>query len=253
VKCILDRGLCLIHLKNIRKCFGTAEALKGVSFTIRPGEVLGLLGHNGAGKTTTLRLIATLLDPTDGVIERPPDFKRLLGFFQDNPFLFDYLTGREMLYFMASLYKVPRETIQPRVQSFLSLLELDGRANQLIATYSRGMRRKISLAGSLLHDPSYWLLDEPTEALDPVAIRILKNLITERRLAHGAVVLSTHQLVLAEEQCDRLVILDHGRKVFEGTLAELRSYAPNHSSLEDIYIQLVGGRNRRATLQGEHK
>lgn len=232
----------MIRLTSTRKRFGAVEALKGISFTIRPGEVLGLLGHNGAGKTTTLRLITTLLDPTEGTIDRPPDFKRLLGYFPDDPFLFDYLTGREMLYFMASLYQITREAIQPRTQHLLELFELDKKADQLLVTYSRGMRRKISLAGSLLHDPFYWLLDEPTEALDPVAVRNLKDLIASRRQLNRAVVISTHQLALAETVCDRLVILNHGSLIFDGTLADLKERTPDHATLEDIYIQLVGAR-----------
>jgi ABC-2 type transport system ATP-binding protein len=237
----------LIRLTDIRKRFGTTEALKGVSFAIRPGEVLGLLGHNGAGKTTTLRLITTLLDPTEGTIDRPPDFKRLLGYFPDDPFLYDYLTGREMLHFMASLYRISREAIQPRTQYLLELFELDKKADQLLVNYSRGMRRKISLAGSLLHDPVYWLLDEPTEALDPVAIRNLKELIKSRRELNRAVVISTHQLALAETVCDRLAILDHGNLIFDGTLENLRERTPEHATLEDIYIQLVGARNNGLT------
>jgi ABC-2 type transport system ATP-binding protein len=239
----------LIRLTNIRKCFGTTEALKGISFTIRTGEVLGLLGHNGAGKTTTLRLITTLLDPTGGTIGRPPDFKRLLGYFPDDPFLFDYLTGREMLYFMASLYQISREAIQPRTQYLLELFELDKKADQLVTSYSRGMRRKISLAGSLLHEPVYWLLDEPTEALDPVAVRNLKDLIAARKHQNRAVVISTHQLALAEAVCDRLVILDHGRLIFDGTLTELKERTPDHATLEDIYIRLVGTRSNGSLME----
>jgi len=230
----------VIRLTNITKRFGTTEALRGVTFAIHPGEVLGLLGHNGAGKTTTLRLITTLADPTEGTIDRPPEFKRRLGYFPDDPFLFDYLTGREMLYFMASLYGISREAIQPRTRHLLELLELDKKADQLLVTYSRGMRRKISLAGSLLHDPVYWLMDEPTEALDPVAVRNLKDLISSRRELNRAVVISTHQLALAEAVCDRLVILDHGCVIFDGTLTELKERAPVHATLEDIYLQLVG-------------
>ncbi len=223
----------MIHLRNVGKRFGSITALEGVTFTIRPGEVLGLLGHNGAGKTTTLRLITTLLEPTTGFIERPPDFKPRLGYFADEPFLFDYLTGRELLYFMGSLYRIPAGMIQDRSTEYLRLFELSRNADHLLVTYSRGMRRKISLVASLLNDPFYWLLDEPTEALDPVAIRKLKEIIAGRRRDGRAVVLSTHLLTLAEEVCDRLIVLDHGKIVFDG------AYRPGTSSLEDLYLKLV--------------
>jgi ABC-2 type transport system ATP-binding protein len=220
----------MIRIQNLKKRYGTKEALKGISFEIRRGEVLALLGHNGAGKTTTLRVIATLLDPTEGSIDRPPDFKSVLGFLPDNPFLFEYLTGREMLYFMASLYGIPQAEVQPRARHYLELFELAKQADQLITTYSRGMRRKISLIGSLLHEPVYWLLDEPTESLDPVAIKNLKDLIATRKADNRAILISTHQLALAESVCDRLIILSQGAIVFAGPVSEMEI------SLEDLYL-----------------
>lgn len=230
----------MIHAQDLVKHFGRTEALKGITFTLRPGEVLALLGHNGAGKTTTLRLITALLDPTSGSIKRPADFKSKLGFLPDEPFLFDYLTGREMLYFMASLYKIRREEIQPRAQHYLQLFELGKAADQLMVAYSRGMRRKISLIGSLLHDPVYWLLDEPTESLDPVAIRNLKELIASRKRENKAVLISTHQLAVAEAVCDRLLILNQGSIVFDGPLQALET------PLEDFYLAISSGETKDA-------
>jgi len=220
----------MIRIQNLKKCYGTKEALKGISFEIRRGEVLALLGHNGAGKTTTLRVIATLSDPTEGSVEHPQDFKSMLGFLPDEPFLFDYLTGREMLHFMASLYRIPRAEVPLRAQHYLELFELARQADQLINTYSRGMRRKISLIGSLLHDPVYWLLDEPTESLDPVAIKNLKDLIASRKADNRAILISTHQLALAEAICDRLIILNQGSIVFEGPVSNL------DAPLEVLYL-----------------
>jgi len=220
----------MIRIHNLKKCYGTKEALKGISFEIRRGEVLAILGHNGAGKTTTLRVITTLLDPTEGSIERPPDFKSVLGFLPDDPFLFEYLTGREMLHFMASLYGIPRPEVHQQTRYYLELFELTRQADQLITTYSRGMRRKISLIGSLLHDPIYWLLDEPTESLDPVAIKNLKDLIATRKAENRAILISTHQLALVESICDRLIILNQGTIVFTGPVSEMAI------SLEDLYL-----------------
>ncbi|MGD0308576.1 MAG: ABC transporter ATP-binding protein [Acidobacteriota bacterium] len=222
----------MIRVRDLTKHFGRKAALNGISFTLHPGEVLALLGHNGAGKTTTLRLITTLLDPTSGSIDRPANFKLQIGFLPDEPFLFDYLTGREMLHFTASLYRVSAEDIRRRTEFYLRMFELQKVADQLIVSYSRGMRRKISLIGSLLHDPIYWLLDEPTESLDPVAIRNLKDLIASRKREDKAVLISTHQLAIAEAVSDRLVVLNQGSIVFEGPLHALET------PLEDFYLAI---------------
>lgn len=229
----------MIRLVQVTKRFGGKEALKQVDLTLERGEIIGLIGHNGAGKTTTLRLIAGILDPSEGTIQRPENFKAELGYLPDEPFAFDYLTGEEMLYFIASLYQLPKDRIQPKVRYYLQLFELEKQADHLIKTYSRGMRRKTALIGSLLHEPAYWLLDEPTESLDPVAIRVLKDLIKNARADNRGVVVSTHQLTLAESLCDRLVILRNGSVVFAGTMDELRARAASTASLEDIYFSLV--------------
>lgn len=229
----------MIRLSQVTKRFGSKVALKQADLTLGRGEVIGLIGHNGAGKTTTLRLMAGILDPSEGTIERPENYRAELGYLPDEPFAFDYLTGEEMLYFIASLYQLPKDKIRPKVRYYLELFELDKQANRLIKTYSRGMRRKTALIGSLLHDPAYWLLDEPTESLDPVAIRVLKDLIRNARADNRGIVVSTHQLMLVESLCDRLVILRHGRVVFAGTMEELRARVASTASLEDIYFSLV--------------
>ncbi len=230
----------MIRVSNLRKSFGTREALKGISFELRRGEVLALLGHNGAGKTTAMRLIATLLEPCAGSIERPANFKAVLGFLPDSPFLFEYLTGREMLQFMASLYRIPRDEAELRTRRYLDLFELGQHADRLITTYSRGMRRKISLIGSLLHDPVYWLLDEPADSLDPPAVKNLKDLIAAQRARNRAVLLSTHQLPLVETVCDRLIILNEGEIVFTGEVAG--------KSLEDLYLHYTASSTPSARL-----
>jgi ABC-2 type transport system ATP-binding protein len=229
----------LIRLAQVTKRFGGKEALRRVDLALDRGEIVGLIGHNGAGKTTTLRIMAGILDPSGGAIHRPQNFRAELGYLPDEPFVFDYLTGEEMLCFMASLYQLPEETVQPKIRYYLKLFELDRQAHSLIKTYSRGTRRKTALIGSLLHEPAYWLLDEPTESLDPVAIRILKDLIKKARAENRGVVVSTHQLGLAESLCDRLVILNGGSVVFAGTMDELRTRAASDASLEDIYFSLV--------------
>ncbi len=229
----------MICLRQITKRFGPKEALKEVTFALDRAEVVGLIGHNGAGKSTALRLMAGILEPSEGAIVRPSGYRSQLGYLRDEPFAFEYLTGREMLCFTGSLYQVPDELLQLRLESLLRLFELEKQADDLIKTYSRGMKRKTALIGSLLHDPAYWLLDEPTESLDPAAIRNLRTLIGRRRSANCGILVSTHQLAFAESLCDRVILLNHGRIVFAGTLDELRQGFGGDASLEDIYFDLV--------------
>lgn len=229
----------MIRLAHVTKMFGRKEALKHLDFSLDRGEIVGLIGHNGAGKTTALRLMAGILDPSEGSIQRPENYQALLGYLPDEPFAFDYLTAVEMLYFVAALYQLPKDLVQPKIEYYLQLFELEPQADHLIKTYSRGMKRKTALIGSLLHEPAYWLLDEPTESLDPVAIRNLKDLIKSARNANRGVVVSSHQLPLVETLCDRLVILNRGSVIFNGTMVELRARVTSPDSLEDIYFSLM--------------
>jgi ABC-2 type transport system ATP-binding protein len=241
----------MIRLTQVEKVFGKRRALRSASFVLRRGEVVALLGHNGAGKTTTLRLMTGLLEPTSGRVdvldhEVGPTlsgraFKERLGYVPDEPFLYPYLTGREMLELVGSLYRLAPDRLARNLRRHAESFELAPALEQLLHGWSRGMKRKLSLAASLLHEPLYWLLDEPTESLDPVAIRVLKQRIVEHRDDRRAVLISTHQLGLAEELCDRLVILHEGSVVFEGTISELRRTAGGDlSSLEEIYFRVFG-------------
>lgn len=232
----------MIQLSQVTKRFGGKEALKSTTFQLKPGEVVGLLGHNGAGKTTTLRLMVGLLDPSTGSISRPANFRSVTGYLPDEPFLFDYLTGREMLNFMAALYGIPRPVTEHRLRSLLSSLEMGSQADRLLKGYSRGMRRKISLIGSILHEPLYWLLDEPTESLDPMAVKTLKDLIAMRRNQGGSVMISTHNLTVAESLCDRILVLHEGSLLLSSTMRRLRTIGEGTMCLEDLYVRLLSSR-----------
>lgn len=239
----------MIRIRNLVKRFGTRVILKDISFDVRRGEVLGLLGRGGAGKTTAIRVMATVLDPTAGAVEVDDadipvlparrGFKARIGYFPDDPFVFDYLTGREMLYFMATLYQVPHEDIASRASYYLRMMDMDRCADNLMRTYSRGMRRKVSLIGSLLHQPLYWFLDEPTEALDPSAVRHLKGLVQRARAQNRSVVVATRDLALAESMCDRILVMDRGAVIFDGGVPELRCRTAAPVSLEDVFLHLA--------------
>jgi ABC-2 type transport system ATP-binding protein len=240
----------MILVRELVKNFGTRNVLKGLSFDIRRGEVLALLGEPGAGKTTTLRLLCNILEPTTGRVEiADPDipvlpdgrgFKARVGYFPAEPFLFEYLTGREMLYFIATLYHVRREEADLRVDYYLRMLNLSGEADRLLKHCTRGVRRKISLVGSVLHQPLYWFLDDPAEALDAAAVTSLKALICCMKAEGRGVMICTDQPDFAMEVCDRVLVLRHGEVEFCGSTAELRVRVEGAAELKGVYRALSG-------------
>ena len=230
---------------SLARHFGRAEAVADVSLTVRAGEIVGFLGANGAGKTTTLRCVAGLLTPHNGRIavagadlaREPRVAKARLGFVPDHPFLYDKLSAREFLAFIAALYDLPADAAERRAESLLERLGLSAHASRLIEGYSLGMRQKTSIVAALLHSPPLVLLDEPLNGLDPASARVLKDLLRDHAAAGGGVLVSTHLLDVAERLCDRVVILRAGRVLAEGTLAELRG-GDSARSLEDVFLEL---------------
>ena len=237
--------LAVVH---VTRRYGELTAVRRLSFEVRAGEILGFLGPNGAGKTTTLRVCAGLLRPDEGEIQvagfslarEPRKARASMGFVPDRPFLYERLTAREFLEFVAALYDVPTGTAQARADELLERLELASPADDLIETYSHGMRQKVSLAAALIHDPPLVMLDEPLIGLDPLGARTLKDLLHERSARGLGVLVSTHLLEVAERLCDRVVILSRGEKLAEGTLAELRG-GRAQATLEDVFLERTRG------------
>jgi ABC-2 type transport system ATP-binding protein len=237
----------LIEASGLTKAYGRSAALAvdSLTLTVDPGELFGFLGPNGAGKTTTIKLLVGLLTPTAGSARvggfdlrtHPLEAKQRIGYVPDNPHLYDKLTGREFLEFIADIYSMPAgKAREEEIGRILALVDMDSRADGLIASYSRGMRQKMALGAALLHKPSALFLDEPTVGLDPSSIRLLKDIL--RRLCreeNTAVFLSTHTLEVASEICDRVGIFDRGRLVAVGTPAELSAQAPS-GRLEDVFL-----------------
>lgn len=240
----------MIKTDGLCKRYGTLTAVDGLNLEVGPGELFGFLGPNGAGKTTTIRMLTGLLRPTAGrvfiggydVQREPVRAKALLGYVPDEPVLYEKLTGREFLTFMADLYRVDGSRRNERIPELLELFGLTERGDDLIQSYSRGMRQKIAVAGALVHEPRVLILDEPTVGLDPRSARVLKDVLRALTGRGVTVFMSTHVLEIAERMCTRVGIIDRGRLIACGTMEELRAQAREDSAtLEDIFLKLTGG------------
>lgn len=238
----------MIEVDGLHKLYGNFPAVQGLSFRVAPGEVLGLVGPNGAGKTTTIRSIAGIIIPTSGRISiaghdlsrDPVAAKTALAFIPDEPHLFEYLTVEEHLRFIARLYQLG--DVSDRIPGLLEELDLADKRAALPGELSRGMKQKLAIACGLLHHPQALLLDEPLTGLDPVGIRRMKTTIMRRAEGGAAVILSSHLLHLVEEICTRVLIMQRGRAVAFGTIAEILDTRPDLQSrnLEDVFLALIG-------------
>ena len=240
----------MIELVRLHKRFGRTEAITKLSLEVEAGEVFGFLGPNGAGKTTTIRMMMGLLEPTSGRIRlgghdlqvRPREAKRLCGFVPDRPHVYEKLSAREFLEFVAGLYQVPSQEARSRTEELLGLFDLREWADELMESYSHGMKQRAALAAALVHAPRILVLDEPMVGMDPRGARLLKS--TFRQLADSGVCvfLSTHSLDVAEECCDRIGIIHRGRLAAIGSLDELRARAggARDERLESLFLRLTG-------------
>ena len=236
----------MVQVESLTKLYGEFTAVNDLSFSIRPGEVVGLVGPNGAGKTTTLRCLAGIIPPTRGKVRvcghdlanEPLAAKQSLAFFPDEPRLFDYLTVWQHLTFVARIYQV---TDYASIgNTLLEELELAGRKDALPGELSRGMKQKLAIACGLLHSPKMIFFDEPLTGLDPIGIRRMKVSILKRAREGAAIIISSHLLHLVEEISSRILILKDGKKVIDGTLAEVAqtfSGSADDDSLEEIFLR----------------
>jgi ABC-2 type transport system ATP-binding protein len=243
----------MIEVLALSKRYGDFPAVTDLSFSAQPGEVLGLVGPNGAGKTSTLRCLAGIIPASSGTVriaghdiaQNPVAAKRALAFLPDEPRLFDYLTVRQHLNFVARIYGVADH--EALAQPLLEELEIADKADELPGALSRGMKQKLAIACGLLHGPSVMFFDEPLTGLDPLGIRRMKDSILKRARAGATVVLSSHLLHLLEEVCSHVLILKKGQKIAHGTLAEVSAQFSNgeaNVSLEEVFIRATGGTER---------
>jgi ABC-2 type transport system ATP-binding protein len=239
----------LILTQNLVKKYVDKPAVDQVSFEVYSGEIFGFLGPNGAGKTTTIKMIVGLLQPTSGsvrvggfdVLTQPQYAKATCGYVPDEPNLYPKLSGRELLRFVGSLYRLPRDQVERRIDELLRLFDLTQAGDDTIDSYSHGMQQKTALAAALVHDPKVLVLDEPTVGLDPKSARLIKDLLRQMAERGAAIFLSTHILEIAERMCDRIGIINQGRLIAVGTMDELRAIGSGKTSLEDIFLNLTGG------------
>jgi ABC-2 type transport system ATP-binding protein/sodium transport system ATP-binding protein len=240
----------LVRVENLTRRFtvpgGEVEALKGISFEVRAGEVYGLLGPNGAGKTTTLRIILGLLRPTSGqaslaghrATDSPELVKHSIGLVSTTAGLYQHLSVREMLLFFADLYDVPPETARAELGRLAEILGLTELLDRRCATLSTGQKQRVNLARALIHRPPVLLLDEPTLGLDVLGSQVVAEFVEHLRAEGKAVILTTHRLDEAERLCDRFGLLHKGQLVLAGTLAELQAQT-GCKTLVEMFVGLV--------------
>lgn len=238
----------MIEIQGVSKRYANSarKAVDNLSFTVRPGEICGFLGHNGAGKTTTIKMIVGLLKPDEGTVKvagydvqrDPLKAKQALAFVPDTPEIYPQLTGLEYLNFIGDIYGVTGSERKERIARFAEAFELTGALGDRVNAYSHGMQQKIVLMGALLHNPPVWVLDEPMVGLDPRAAHILKELMAEHTKKGNSVLFSTHVLEVAEKLCDRVAIMKEGQIVAEGAVADLRAERGGES-LESIFLGMT--------------
>lgn len=240
----------MIEIDHVTKRYGSFCAVNDISLSVRPGEIFGFLGVNGAGKTTTLKMLAGILKPTSGSIriggfdisEEPEKAKAITGYIPDRPHLYNKLSGREFLYFVAELYRVRLADADERIDQLLHEYRLTEWQDELIESYSHGMKQRIATCAALLHRPKVLIVDEPMVGLDPHGAKMLKDSFRQYAKAGMSILLSTHSLNVAEEVSDRLAIIHRGTIISIGTLADIRSQAGGtQEDLEEMFLQITAG------------
>jgi len=243
----------LIQVTGLEKTFhdrkkGDVHAVRGISFTCRPGQVFGLLGRNGAGKTTTLRMLATILVPTGGtatvagfdIVEKSAEVRRRIGYLSGETKLYDRLTGRELLQYFGSLAGMPGAAVAARIEALTERFVLAELLDVRVGKMSTGMKQRLSIARVVFHDPEVMIFDEPTAGLDVIAARGVLSLIQDLKRQGRTIIYSTHIMTEAERICDEVAIIERGEILAHGSVDSIRDRAPSRS-VEDVFVQVVTG------------
>ncbi|MBN1623004.1 MAG: ABC transporter ATP-binding protein [Clostridia bacterium] len=238
----------MININNVTKTYGSGiKAVDGLTLEIRKGEIFGFLGPNGAGKTTTIKMVTGILPPDEGTIlingydisKDPINAKMEIGFVSDDPNVFERLKGLEYLNFMADIYKVPAEGRRERILELAEEFDMKNALDDKIQSYSHGMKQKIVVMGVLIHDPDVWILDEPLSGLDPKSSFTLKKIMRDHADKGNTVMFSTHVLEVAEKVCDRIAVINKGKILFVGTLAQMKGSLKTDTSLEKMFLEMT--------------
>jgi len=237
----------MITLDNVSKSYGTKKAVENLNLTVHEGELFAFLGPNGAGKTTTIKLLCGLLFPTSGRVllggydmaTQGDQARQLLSYVPDLPFLYEKLTGREFLHFIAEMYGLPAEEARERISEVIASFHLESFVDDLTERYSHGMRQRTVFASALVHNPKILIVDEPTVGLDPYSVRKLKDELKRLSQKGTTIFLSSHSLDVVEEIADRVAIINHGKLIGVGTIDELRNSAKVDGSLEQLFLTLT--------------
>jgi ABC-2 type transport system ATP-binding protein len=242
----------MLELKGLGRRYGSRWAVRELDATLAPGQVVGFLGPNGAGKTTSIKMIAGLLIPSEGtvhvdgfhIVDDATEAKRRLAYIPDRPYVPERLSARELLHYVAGLYGLDGAVVEERGLHELARFGLAGREDDLLSSYSHGMRQRVLLASAFMRDPRLLLVDEPMVGLDPQGARLVKRVLREAADAGAVVLMSTHTLHVVEELCDRVMVVGGGKKVADGTVAELKALLPDETgpdpTLEDLFLALTG-------------
>lgn len=239
----------MLEVKNLTKKFKDFTAVNGISFDVKEGEILGLLGENGAGKTTALRMIATMLKPTEGTVivsgydvnKNPEEVRRNIGIlFGGEVGIYDRLTARENIMYFAELGGLSKEEAKHNIDKLVKQFSMEDYIDKQAGKFSRGMKQKVSIARSIVHDPKVMLFDEPSTGLDVSATRSVQKFILNCKSENKAVILSSHSMYEVEKLCDRVAIIHKGNIVEVGTIEELKEKY-NDNDLEEIFVKLIGG------------
>ena len=240
----------MIAVYDLVKQYGTFTAVDGVTLEVEPGEIHGFLGPNGAGKTTTLRMIAGLLRPTSGRVvvnghdlaAEPEAAKASLGFIPDRPFIYEKLTAAEFLRFHGGLYGLDGTAVMDRVHEMLDLFELRKWENELVESFSHGMKQRLVMSAAFLHRPRAVAVDEPMVGLDPRGARLIKDVFRRMSERGVAILMSTHTLEVAQEMSHRISIILKGRIIAQGTVDEVRQLGDTgDDQLTSVFLKLTGG------------
>jgi len=240
----------MIELKSLTKRFGDIVAVNRLNLSVFGGEIFGFIGPNGAGKTTTLRMMGGVLAPTEGSVmidgidmaEEPEKAKKRIGFIPDRPFLYEKLTGLEFLRFTADLYGIEDSSFRKKSEEVLKKFSLHHWADELIESYSHGMKQRLIISAAILHDPKVIVVDEPMVGLDPAGTRMVKELFRDLAKRGTTIFVSTHTLAVAEDVCDRIGIIHRGVLIATGTAEELRLRARvREGDLEEAFMILTEG------------